>query len=85
MQLNENRVRERAYKIWESEGRPEGLADRHWNMACEYEDSVQDDQSDSYSTLGQDNLDQDSMLDHDEKKHSPRHKPTQKKGNDHHH
>ena len=80
MQLNENLVRERAYKIWESEGRPEGLADKHWSMACEYEDSVHDDQADSYSTLGQD-----SEPDHDEKKHSPRHKPTHKKGNDHHH
>jgi hypothetical protein len=84
MQLNENRVRERAYKIWESEGRPEGLADRHWNMACEYEDSAQDDQADSYSTLGQDS-DQDSTFDQDEKKNSPHHKPTHKKGNDHHH
>jgi len=54
MQLNENRVRERAYKIWESEGKPEGCADKHWTMACEYEEAVQDDQADSYSTLDQD-------------------------------
>jgi hypothetical protein len=58
MQLNENLVRERAYKIWESEGKPEGCADKHWTMACEYAESMQDDQADSYSTLDQD-LDQD--------------------------
>jgi hypothetical protein len=34
MQLNENRVREYAYELWESEGRPEGRAEKHWEMAC---------------------------------------------------
>lgn len=34
MNLNENRVREFAYQIWESEGRPQGEASRHWEMAC---------------------------------------------------
>jgi hypothetical protein len=29
----EQRVRERAYAIWEREGRPEGGAERHWTMA----------------------------------------------------
>ena len=29
----EQRVRERAYAIWEREGRPEGEADRHWFTA----------------------------------------------------
>ena len=33
MHLNENRVRECAYQIWESEGRPDGCAEKHWNMA----------------------------------------------------
>lgn len=33
MKLNERRVRELAYQIWESEGRPEGQHDRHWRMA----------------------------------------------------
>jgi len=34
MQLNENRVREYAYRIWESEGKPDGCAEKHWDMAC---------------------------------------------------
>ena len=29
----QQRVRERAYAIWEQEGRPEGRAERHWLMA----------------------------------------------------
>jgi hypothetical protein len=35
MQLNESLIRERAYKIWESEGRPNDCAEKHWQMACE--------------------------------------------------
>lgn len=34
MNLNENRIRDLAYQIWESEGRPDGHASRHWNIAC---------------------------------------------------
>ncbi|HSC67774.1 MAG TPA: DUF2934 domain-containing protein [Cellvibrio sp.] len=30
----EKRVRELAYQIWESEGRPAGHEYRHWEMAC---------------------------------------------------
>jgi len=33
MNINEQRVREFAYQIWESEGRPFGHSDRHWEMA----------------------------------------------------
>ena len=33
MAERERRVRERAYAIWEHEGRPEGQAERHWHMA----------------------------------------------------
>ncbi len=29
----EQRIRGRAYAIWEHEGRPEGQAARHWRMA----------------------------------------------------
>lgn len=29
----ERRVRERAYEIWESEGRPEGRSEDHWKQA----------------------------------------------------
>ena len=64
MQPNENRIRERAYQIWEAEGKPNGCAEKHWSMACEYESQDTDDNSgsyntesyssDSYNTLGQD-------------------------------
>ncbi len=33
MNLNEQRVREFAYQIWEAEGRPFGHSERHWEMA----------------------------------------------------
>ena len=29
----EQRIRERAYKIWEDEGRPEGRQEAHWELA----------------------------------------------------
>ena len=29
----EQRIRERAYKIWEDEGRPEGRPEAHWELA----------------------------------------------------
>jgi hypothetical protein len=31
----ENKIRELAYQIWESEGKPQGRAVRHWELACE--------------------------------------------------
>jgi hypothetical protein len=34
MQVNEQVVRKFAHQIWESEGKPEGQANRHWEMAC---------------------------------------------------
>jgi len=39
MNLNENRIRELAYQIWESEGKPHGQAARHWHSACKLADS----------------------------------------------
>ncbi|MBL4609190.1 DUF2934 domain-containing protein [Halopseudomonas sp.] len=30
---DEERIRELAYQIWESEGRPEGQTEKHWEMA----------------------------------------------------
>lgn len=33
MTINEQRIREFAYQIWESEGKPLGHAQRHWEMA----------------------------------------------------
>lgn len=32
-QIPEDRVRERAYSLWEAEGCPDGCADRHWQQA----------------------------------------------------
>lgn len=34
MNTLEQRIREFAYQIWESEGKPHGHTERHWNMAC---------------------------------------------------
>ncbi|MCD2177895.1 DUF2934 domain-containing protein [Rhizobium sp. C1] len=31
----EEYIRERAYQIWEKEGRPDGHHDRHWQQAAE--------------------------------------------------
>jgi hypothetical protein len=31
----DDRIRERAYRIWLDEGRPEGRAEAHWEMAAE--------------------------------------------------
>ncbi len=31
----EDYIRERAYQIWEKEGRPDGHHDRHWQQAAE--------------------------------------------------
>lgn len=33
MSSDEERIRELAYQIWESEGRPEGQTEKHWEMA----------------------------------------------------
>lgn len=35
MEDNEQKRRERAYKIWEDEGRPEGAHEDHWRRAEE--------------------------------------------------
>jgi hypothetical protein len=35
MDMLEERIRQRAYRIWEDEGRPDGRADAHWDMASE--------------------------------------------------
>jgi hypothetical protein len=34
MNIIEQRIREYAYQIWESEGKPQGQSERHWTMAC---------------------------------------------------
>ena len=33
--LNEDAIRQRAYLMWEADGRPEGLADHYWMKASE--------------------------------------------------
>ncbi|WP_238215057.1 DUF2934 domain-containing protein, partial [Pseudomonas sp. PAGU 2196] len=33
MSVDEKRIREFAYQIWESEGKPVGEEERHWEMA----------------------------------------------------
>lgn len=33
MSVEDKRIREFAYQIWESEGQPEGQEERHWEMA----------------------------------------------------
>jgi len=40
--IHENKIRELAYQIWESEGRPQGRAVRHWELACELAESEVD-------------------------------------------
>lgn len=42
-QEDEDRIRIRAHRIWEREGRPEGRADEHWEMARE-EIAIEDNQ-----------------------------------------
>ena len=39
----EDRIRQRAYEIWEREGRPEGREERHWDAAKE-EISIEESQ-----------------------------------------
>ena len=31
----DRRIQERAYQLWEAEGRQEGRADKYWHRACE--------------------------------------------------
>jgi hypothetical protein len=33
MDIDEKRINEFAYQIWQSEGEPEGQEERHWEMA----------------------------------------------------
>jgi hypothetical protein len=30
----ENRIREKAYSLWEADGRPEGRSEEYWQRAC---------------------------------------------------
>ena len=39
MSTDDKRIREFAYQIWESEGKPEGQEARHWEMAIKLAES----------------------------------------------
>ncbi|MFN3891687.1 MAG: DUF2934 domain-containing protein [Beijerinckiaceae bacterium] len=52
---HEERVRERAYRLWLEEGRPDGRADDHWDKACElvaieesYKDTLKPNPTEAY-------------------------------------
>lgn len=42
MSVNEETIRQSANQIWESEGRPEGHAERHWKQAVILAESEND-------------------------------------------
>jgi hypothetical protein len=46
MNTYEERVREFAHQIWESEGRPEGQECRHWDMACKLAEGLNNKDTD---------------------------------------
>lgn len=50
MSVDEQKVRDRAYELWEQEGRPEGAAHSHWKQAYE-EVQGEDDNSSNADTL----------------------------------
>lgn len=41
MSATDQRIRELAYQIWQSEGCPHGEDDRHWQMACRLAEAEQ--------------------------------------------
>lgn len=40
-QDREDHIRERAYQIWEKEGRPDGAHERHWQQASDEWDAAE--------------------------------------------
>ncbi len=50
MNTHEQRIREFAYQIWESEGRPAGHEYRHWEMACKLAEAPNNDDSEEMGT-----------------------------------
>jgi len=49
----EQRIRERAYEIWENEGRPEGRGDEHWDQARMEYAEARDEQAQTAGSPGQ--------------------------------
>ncbi|WP_263263052.1 DUF2934 domain-containing protein [Pseudomonas sp. RIT-PI-S] len=45
MHVDEDKVRDRAYELWEREGRPEGAANSHWKQAADEIKAEADDAS----------------------------------------
>ncbi|GGG22635.1 hypothetical protein GCM10010924_60210 [Rhizobium wenxiniae] len=58
------RIQQRAYQIWENEGRPEGSAVRHWDQAL---DELAGE--DEHETL-QDLIDKDDLADDKRREHA---------------
>jgi len=52
MDNREERIRERAEQIWIEEGRPDGRADIHWDMATELV-AIEDGQNDTLLPIGE--------------------------------
>jgi hypothetical protein len=50
--INEENLRELAYRIWEAEGCPPGQAERHWQMALEQAQIEQESYTTGESFLG---------------------------------
>ncbi len=48
----EDRIRERAHRIWEEEGRPEGRHREHWERACREIDQTSSAQGAARTTPG---------------------------------
>ena len=53
MSDREQRIRERAHKIWEDEGCPEGQNQRHWDMAARQIDGEPDSENPSQPAPGE--------------------------------
>src|SRR5690606_12511983 len=47
MNLNEHRVREYAYYLWEAEGKPHGQDTKHWEIACKLATAEEEAESSS--------------------------------------
>ncbi|GLK74508.1 DUF2934 domain-containing protein [Ancylobacter dichloromethanicus] len=50
MDQREDRIRERAHRLWEDEGRPEGRADAHWFRAEEMA-AVENDSAENFEPV----------------------------------
>lgn len=52
MDDRERRIREKAFQLWLEEGKPEGQADRHWELASELV-AIEDSQKDTTIPVSQ--------------------------------